>query len=859
MTFKRINRQLISIILATCLLISIFVPFIVAGKAQAAENPATLASTELADKAVRFINDKFKAGENIDGYAAYVLTAAGEDLTSTEWVYQGATLKQKIIASVDAIRDIGTVSGDVYYPNTKTVALDLLALSKWQETDRINKLADLLIKKHTDKGFENSVYSDMWAYIALGEAGKIGDLDAAKAKSYILGKQSKTGDMAGAWGETWGDAFFPDFLSTAQAIRALTYLPGADSDSEIKSAIDNGLAYLKKFQQSDGSIYVTAPWPDDPVVDTSEVIITLKKLGQDPASWKNSQGLSPVDYMLKNALNVDGSFGPMKNVFGAAEALSAFLVIDGEGGSGGTTPSAPVLQEINVDIAVVGKDGDLLFGPDTVILSPDDRWGLTALGALDATGLDYVDDDGFVKSIEGQANSGMNGWMYKVNGRVPKVLASEKAVEDGDEVIWWYSTDYSSSGPTWGSLLDKNSAVLSQDSVPQDLKEQNNSLPTSLQASGEALDVLGDIQRKLGIKQDDNLPLAEIRNKTVVVVGRDKSWTLDEIKVLKKQLKDNSVNVSKDVASDKGAIIADEKGEVALAVPEGALKKDVKITVKETGFNSQGYSSGAKALPQGFLPVTDVYSFGPDGTTFNTPVTVTLKIAPTPLINPDNISMVWFDEKNGKWVAVPAVVDVSNNIVIARVKHFSDFAVAAKESRKDFADIDASHAWAKDNIELLAGAGILNGIDGTHFEPQRGVTRAEFVSMLARALNLDTKIAGNTVFKDVKADAWYAGAIQTVSGKNIITGYEDGTFRPNNTITRQEMAVILTRALKLPPADKAYDFKDLNKISSWSKDSVYSAVSYGLLKGFEDGTFKPADAASRAQCAVIIYRILTSD
>lgn len=358
----------------------------------------------------------------------------------------------------------GSESTWVKKSKTKTIAQCLLALNKWNDLSRRDQLVDLLSarQKQVESGkgsFENSVYSDMWAYLALGEAGKIGEFNTGDViKNYILFKQNENG----SWGETFGSYYYPDFLSTTQAIRALTYLPGASNDDEIQAAIENGLTYLKGLQQYDGGVY--DPW-DDPAVDNSEIIITLHKLDIDPkgAEWTitvGSQGLNPVSYLMTKTMNADGSFGTSRNIFGATVALYAYLYeIEETGGGGsdsdsGRNPPAtsPAADEYTVNIAVVGKNGELLFGPGPVVVSKTGNWGLTALGALHVTGLSYTHDGGFVKSIAGQANSGMSGWMYKVNNSVPASLAIDYRVNQGDRVIWWYSTDPNSSGPTWDSL-----------------------------------------------------------------------------------------------------------------------------------------------------------------------------------------------------------------------------------------------------------------------------------------------------------------------------------------------------------------------------------------------------------------------
>jgi hypothetical protein len=109
-------------------------------------------------------------------------------------------------------------------------------------------------------------------------------------------------------------------------------------------------------------------------------------------------------------------------------------------------------------IAVVGKNGEFLFKPQQVIVKDNNKWGTTALGALDATGLPYVGKPtwpDFIDSIAGQANSGVEGWMYSVNGEVPNHMADKHPVKTGDKIIWWYSKSMDQPPPSWDSLLHK--------------------------------------------------------------------------------------------------------------------------------------------------------------------------------------------------------------------------------------------------------------------------------------------------------------------------------------------------------------------------------------------------------------------
>lgn len=740
---------------------------------------------------------------------------------------------------------------------TKTVAQCLLALSRWNDdTARRDRLASLLAGRQKAAGlgqgsFENSVYSDMWAFIAMGEAGHTSSIDTTTAKDYILSKQGADG----SWGEIFGGVYYADFLSTTQAIRALTYLPDK-SDQQIQSAIDKGLVYLKGLQQTNGGVYST--W-DDPAVDNSELIVTLHKLGLDPSTgeWKNTDELTPVDCLLNNTMNADGSFGTAKNVFGAAEALSALLLVTGQGGSGGSSQNPANQDECSVNIAVVGMNGELLYNPQIVTVSKDGRWGKTVLGALHATGLNYYADQntGFVTSIKGQANSGKNGWMFKVNGVVAAVPGKDTPVSTGDQIIWWYSNDINSSGPDWNSLLSGSIVTATTGAITAE------NLTPALQTTKKALAALENLDQLLKMNTSaTELGLPGEAATAVVVVEGEKLPSRSEFLATLKELAGNPVDLAQKVEAATGAVISDKLGEIGLVIPVSALSQNLTITVKEAGINSSKDGTGGNGIPPaGYKRVAPVYSFGPDGANFAVPVTLALKVAIPPLVRPENLVLACYDKGKEKWVAVPAVVDVGKGVILAKLSHFSDYTVLDRQERKSFDDINpTSCEWAVEPVELLAGAGVLAGVDGKRYEPDRSITRAELAKILVNALNLPAA-KDKPTFKDVTETEWFSGCIAAATQAGLVKGYEDGTFRPDRMVTREEIATVLSRSFDLNTmTDAKLPFKDAGAVSAWAADSLAAVASEGLIKGYPDGTLQPQGTVTRAECAVMIYRALAN-
>lgn len=251
---------------------------------------------------------------NFGAYDAYILTQAGADLST--WERDGTNLKTEVIALIDDT--IATPDGK----SSKRIAQEYLVAKAWGENEKATALLNILKDRQTASGngsFDNNGFSDLPAFEALGRAGDIDQINTADAITYILSIQDGS---TGAWTSSWND-----FVSTAEAVRALKYLkPFADVDTQttVQAAIDAGLAWMQGMQQADGSLK-NGDF-DDPAIDTSEAIYTLNLLGIDPNTWVSGEGKTPVDYMEDNALNSeDNTFGSSKNLADNTWVLDAYI------------------------------------------------------------------------------------------------------------------------------------------------------------------------------------------------------------------------------------------------------------------------------------------------------------------------------------------------------------------------------------------------------------------------------------------------------------------------------------------------------------------------------------------------------
>ena len=182
-------------------------------------------------------------------------------------------------------------------------------------------------------------------------------------------------------------------------------------------------------------------------------------------------------------------------------------------------------------------------------------------------------------------------------------------------------------------------------------------------------------------------------------------------------------------------------------------------------------------------------------------------------------------------------------------------------ARVTFTDLGSVASWAKEAIENLAGMGITNGITKDLYAPGNTVSKAEFTAMVVRAFKLDTAPIGTLA--DVKPDKWYYDEIMIAENFGIISGDSKKRFYPEAAITREEIAVMLFKAMEA--SGKEYTghdnsvlekFTDKNMISPYAMASMAMLVGEGIMEGFPGNAIGPKHTATRAQAAVFLYRAM---
>lgn len=164
---------------------------------------------------------------------------------------------------------------------------------------------------------------------------------------------------------------------------------------------------------------------------------------------------------------------------------------------------------------------------------------------------------------------------------------------------------------------------------------------------------------------------------------------------------------------------------------------------------------------------------------------------------------------------------------------------------------DIKGHWAEDSIRELYGKGVINGFEDGSFHPDNAVTRAEFIKIMCKMFGLSG--GKECRFNDVSSSDWFYDTVCTAEKYGLIAGNDEGGFAPYKSITREDAAVIIQRFLKLDTVSDI-TFADFEKISDYAADAVKALAGNGIMNGYDDNTINPKGEITRAEAAALILR-----
>lgn len=251
-------------------------------------------------------------------------------------------------------------------------------------------------------------------------------------------------------------------------------------------------------------------------------------------------------------------------------------------------------------------------------------------------------------------------------------------------------------------------------------------------------------------------------------------------------------------------------------------------------------------------------------TSFTSPVTISISLEDIDIggIDTDKLGVYYYNEATKSWEYVGGTFDAATNSISFDTMHFSYYTVM--ECKRTFNDI-TTH-WARSYIEKMAAKQIAKGHTGNNFLPESSISRAEFTAVLVRALQLKDSQDSKSAFTDIKAGKWYETEANKAYSAGLIRKEDGVNFRPDVAITREEMAVMIVRALQYKGLGLGFNEEQINsklaayddsaEITPNAREAFVIAIEKGIIKGRTVSTVAPKGTATRAEAMVMIYRLL---
>ncbi|ULO10558.1 S-layer homology domain-containing protein [Paenibacillus sp. 19GGS1-52] len=304
----------------------------------------------------------------------------------------------------------------------------------------------------------------------------------------------------------------------------------------------------------------------------------------------------------------------------------------------------------------------------------------------------------------------------------------------------------------------------------------------------------------------------------------------------------------------KTVALQDIKIQIEIAVPTADVLKRVQDSAAKGDFT--------EVMPPLEFTVRAIYGDTTIAVTkFNAYVERTVAIPDG--VDPNRITTGIVVDPDGTVRHVPTKIVVIDGKYFAKLNSLTNSTYSIVWHPLEFKDV-ANH-WAKEAVNNMGSRLVIDGVGNDMFNPDQDITRAEFAAIIVRGLGLKLE-NGATPFADVKAADWYSSAVQTAFSYNLINGFEDGSFRPTDKITREQAMVIIAKAMKITalkaklPTEATgallNPYADAAKASEWAKNSIADSLQAGIVSGRSATQLAPKAYITRAEVAAMIERLL---
>jgi hypothetical protein len=232
-------------------------------------------------------------------------------------------------------------------------------------------------------------------------------------------------------------------------------------------------------------------------------------------------------------------------------------------------------------------------------------------------------------------------------------------------------------------------------------------------------------------------------------------------------------------------------------------------------------------------------------------------------VNPDSTMTGVVIDADGTVRHVPTKIVQVDGKYVAKVSSLTNSTYSVIRNPLQFKDLEGH--WAMETVNNMGSRMIITGVSQDQFNPDQAMTRAEFAAIIVRGLGVRLE-NGEAPFSDVSTSDWYSSAVHTAHSFNLISGYEDGTFKPLDFITREQAMTIMSKVIdltglgaKLPSVDLSTissQFEDWELASEWARSRIVDCLLGEIITGRHENQLSPQAWISRAEVAVMLHRLL---
>ena len=559
---------------------------------------------------------------------------------------------------------------------------------------------------------------------------------------------------------------------------------------------------------------------------------TLVKTGYTFAGWNTLANGSGTNYASAETFAMGGSGVTLYAKWTSDPTYS--VTYNGNGNTGGAVPTDVNSYLNGATVTVLGNTGTLVktgytfAGWNTLANGTGTNYASAATFAMGSSGVTLYAK--WTTNSSGGSTGGGGG------GATP---TAPKPQNPGKGVDILVNGKVETAATTETKTVDNKvitNVTIDANKVDEKLKTEGRNSVITIPVSGNSDVVIGTLNGQTVKNMETKESVLEVKTENVIYTLPASEINIDEVSDNlgnNLTLSDINVNVTISESPNSTIKIVEDKiksGEFTVV----AKPVDFTInctyggkTVEVSKFN--GYIERSIAIPEG--------------------------------IDPSKITTGVIVESNGVVRHVPTKVTKVNEKYYAVINSLTNSSYTVVWHPIEFTDV--SNHWSKEAVNDMASRMIAVGTSETKYEPNRDITRGEFAAFMANALGLGENNK-TSKFKDVETTEWYYNGVQIASEYGIISGYEDGTFRPDNKITREEAMAIIARSMNYTKLEANSSktalngYKDASKVSDYAKDSVAKCIVSGVVTGRKADVLAPKANITRAEAAAIIQKLLKS-